>query len=236
MSAVILYGPPATGKDTVTEALTCLDENYRLYRRLKVGAGRTVGYRMTTLSHIKTLRSAGSVVWETRRYDALYVIDRASLTNMLTVCIPVLHVGQAEAVKAVTAALPQPCPQRRSGLPYGCGALAISPQHGPPNVAQGTPQPGYGHGRRPHPCRKLTSRSTQPTRTPPTLPRPFTVKSRLGAARVPQTAVEQANFLAAHELTDWLCTGHQMRRTSPTPSCAPPLPSVVLPVKSPHPL
>jgi guanylate kinase len=106
MPAVILYGPPAAGKDTVTKALTRLDESYRLYRRLKVGSGRTVGYRMTTLSHIKTLRSAGSVVWETHRYDALYVIDRASLTDMLTVYIPVLHVGQAEAVKALTAALP----------------------------------------------------------------------------------------------------------------------------------
>jgi guanylate kinase len=106
MSAVILYGPPAAGKDTVTKALACLDESYQLYRRLKVGAGRTVGYRMTTLSHVKTLRSTGSVVWETHRYDALYVIDRASLTNMLTVCIPVVHVGQVEAVKALTTALP----------------------------------------------------------------------------------------------------------------------------------
>jgi guanylate kinase len=106
MPAVILYGPPAAGKDTVTEALTCLDESYRLYQRLKVGAGRTVGYRITTLPHVNALRSAGSVVWETRRYDALYVIDRASLTDMLTVCIPVVHVGQAEAVKALTTAIP----------------------------------------------------------------------------------------------------------------------------------
>jgi guanylate kinase len=106
MLAVILYGPPAAGKDTVTKALTCLDERYRLHQRLKVGAGRTVGYRMTTLSNVNALRGAGSVVWETRRYDALYVIDRASLTDMLTVCIPVVHVGQVEAVKAVTTALP----------------------------------------------------------------------------------------------------------------------------------
>jgi guanylate kinase len=71
-----------------------------------VEAGRAVGYRMTTLPHIKTLRSAGSVVCETHRYDALYVIDRASLTDMLTVCIPVVHVEQVEALKALTTALP----------------------------------------------------------------------------------------------------------------------------------
>ncbi|MGH3827098.1 MAG: kinase [Pseudonocardiaceae bacterium] len=106
MPAVILYGPPAAGKDTVTEALARLNESYRLYQRLKVGAGRTVGYRMTTLSHVDALRSAGSLVWENRRYDALYVVDRASLVSMLKVCIPVLHLGQIGAVKAVTAALP----------------------------------------------------------------------------------------------------------------------------------
>jgi guanylate kinase len=106
MPAVILYGPPAAGKDTVTKALTRLDKSYRLYRRLKVGAGRTTGYRMTTSPHVNALRSAGSAVWETRRYDALYVVDRVSLIDMLAVCIPVLHLGQVEAVKAVTTALP----------------------------------------------------------------------------------------------------------------------------------
>ncbi len=106
MPAVILYGPPAAGKDTVTKALTRLDESYRLYRRLKVGAGRTAGYRMTTLPHVNGLRSAGSAVWETRRYDALYVVDRVSLIDMLEVCIPVLHLGQVGTVKAVTTALP----------------------------------------------------------------------------------------------------------------------------------
>lgn len=106
MPAVILYGAPAAGKDTVTKALARLDESYRLYQRLKVGAGRTVGYRMTTLSHVNELRSTGSVVWETRRYDALYVVDRASLIDMLEVCIPVLHLGQVGAVKAITVALP----------------------------------------------------------------------------------------------------------------------------------
>jgi guanylate kinase len=102
---MILYGPPAAGKNTVTTALTRLDGSYQLYRRLKVGAGRTDGYRMTTSSHVNALRTAGAIIWKTSRYGALYMVDRPSLTEMLTVCIPVLHLGQVEAVKAVTSAL-----------------------------------------------------------------------------------------------------------------------------------
>src|SRR5262245_32271201 len=106
MPAVILYGPPAAGKDTITAALTRLDNNYQLYRPLKAGSGRTANYRMITPSYVNTLRDTNSVIWETCRYNALYIIDRASLTHMLKICIPILHLGQAEAVKAVTDALP----------------------------------------------------------------------------------------------------------------------------------
>jgi guanylate kinase len=105
MPAVILYGPPAAGKDTVTGALTTLDQTYQLFRRLKIGAGRKDGYRMTTLSHVERLRSMGAAIWETRRYGALYVIDRMTLIEMLKTCIPVLHLGEAEAVKAVTCSV-----------------------------------------------------------------------------------------------------------------------------------
>jgi guanylate kinase len=105
--AVILYGPPAAGKDSVTEALAQRDPKYVLYQRLKVGPGRTSGYRMATLADVETRRTKDDVIWENRRYDALYVVERTSLTRMLRVCIPVLHLGQVEAVKAVTAALPE---------------------------------------------------------------------------------------------------------------------------------
>jgi guanylate kinase len=103
--AIVLYGPPAAGKDTVTKALTSLDLSYRHYQCIKIGAGRTAGYRMATLSHLDELRGSGAVVWETRRYGALYVVDRPSLAEMLNVSIPVLHSGQVEAVKAVTGAV-----------------------------------------------------------------------------------------------------------------------------------
>lgn len=60
---------------------------------------------LDTLSHVDALQRAGSVVWENRWYGGLYVVDRTSLTKMLAVCIPVLHLGQVEAVNAVTGGL-----------------------------------------------------------------------------------------------------------------------------------
>ncbi|MBA9002065.1 kinase [Thermomonospora cellulosilytica] len=106
MFGVILYGPPASGKDTVTEELKRLDGRYRQFERLKSGSGRSRGYRMTTESAIDDLRSRGEVIWENRRYGALYVVDRPSLVQSLGTGIPVLHLGQVEAVGAVIGAIP----------------------------------------------------------------------------------------------------------------------------------
>jgi hypothetical protein len=87
------------------------------------------------------------------RLYQLLKVDRTPLTNILKICIPILHLGQAEAVKAVTA----PCAQPHNGSPYGYGAPAMSLTDGSPNAAPGTPQPGCGHGMRHHPYQKPTS-------------------------------------------------------------------------------
>lgn len=104
MRGVILYGPPASGKDTVTHALENLDPRYRLYRRLKVGEGRTDGYRMSTQAEVDELRRRGEIVWENRRYGSLYVVDRPALLANLATHYPVVHLGQVEAVRAVATA------------------------------------------------------------------------------------------------------------------------------------
>ncbi|AEA23384.1 putative kinase [Pseudonocardia dioxanivorans CB1190] len=103
---VILYGPPASGKDTVTGALRRLNPRYELFRRLKVGGGRTAGYRLTDQATIDALREQGEIIWENQRYDALYAIDRQTLVEYLDRGVPVVHAGQPEVIDAVVAAIP----------------------------------------------------------------------------------------------------------------------------------
>jgi guanylate kinase len=104
---VILYGPPAAGKTTITAAIERQDPRFRLFPRLKCGEGRCSEYRMITENELDKLRAQGDVIWENERYAATYVTDRGYLARMLDEgLIPVVHAGQAEAVAAIAKALP----------------------------------------------------------------------------------------------------------------------------------
>lgn len=101
---VILYGPPAVGKDTITAHLVAINSSYALFPRIKVGPGRTAGYRMATPEALEELQRAGDVVWRNARYGAVYVVDRPELQRQLGAQLPVLHLGQPDAIDAVCRA------------------------------------------------------------------------------------------------------------------------------------
>ena len=103
---IILYGPPAAGKDTITEALSRLNPRCVQYPLLKLGPGRATSYRTATPDAIDALRTTGDIIWEHRRYGALYVIDRPTLAERLRLHVPVLHLGHPEAIPAVIDADP----------------------------------------------------------------------------------------------------------------------------------
>ena len=102
MHGIILYGPPAAGKDTITRALGKLDKRYVLFPRLKAGAGKTAGYRLTTESTVDILRAKNEIVWENRRYGAIYVVDQPSLLQQLADHVPVLGTSRSHQIRTET--------------------------------------------------------------------------------------------------------------------------------------
>jgi guanylate kinase len=104
---LVLYGPPASGKSTITGALESRNHRFRLFPRLKCGEGRRSEYRMASREDLERLRAGGEVVWENERYGAVYVIDRGHIERMFAGgLIPVLHAGQPEVVDALAKAFP----------------------------------------------------------------------------------------------------------------------------------
>ncbi|MFK0016212.1 guanylate kinase [Streptomyces sp. NPDC091027] len=98
---VVLYGPPAAGKDTVTAALTKLHSKYAQFARLKVGTGKSAGYRMGTAEHLRELEAAGDVVYSNARYGNTYAIDRPGVDAAFAAGVPVVHLGQVEGIRAL---------------------------------------------------------------------------------------------------------------------------------------
>ncbi|WP_331762260.1 AAA family ATPase (plasmid) [Streptomyces sp. NBC_01520] len=103
---VILYGPPASGKDTVTQALAELDPRYGQFARLKFGSGKSTGYRMGTVEQLRQLEAADSVVYTNSRYGNTYVIDAPGLDAAFAAGVPVVHLGQIDGIRAVVDGYP----------------------------------------------------------------------------------------------------------------------------------
>ncbi|GHG19823.1 phosphotransferase-like protein [Streptomyces hydrogenans] len=103
---VLLYGPPASGKDTVTAALTELNSKYVQFARLKVGSGKSAGYRMGTVEQLRQLEATGDVVYANARYGNTYVIDRPGVDAAFAAGVPVVHLGQVNGIRALIDGYP----------------------------------------------------------------------------------------------------------------------------------
>jgi len=104
---ILLYGPPAAGKDTVTAALAELNTRYVPFTRLKIGTGKTRGYRVGTPEQLAALDARGEVIYRNDRYGNIYVVDRPGLDQaMQGGRIPVVHLGQMAGIERVTALFP----------------------------------------------------------------------------------------------------------------------------------
>ncbi|MFF9511971.1 guanylate kinase [Streptomyces sp. NPDC014724] len=102
MSAVVLYGPPTAGKDTVTAALCSADSRFQSVTKLKHGTGRSAGYRFVTAEELDDLRHRGRIVVETPRYGNIYAVDHLSLTQPQEQgLVPVTHIGNVADMRTL---------------------------------------------------------------------------------------------------------------------------------------
>src|SRR5690606_26008041 len=83
-----------------------LNPQYVRFRRLKAGPGRTAEYRSTTLQAIEELDASGDIVWRNDRYGAIYAVDRPTLLAQLADAIPIVQLGQVDAITALIRATP----------------------------------------------------------------------------------------------------------------------------------
>jgi guanylate kinase len=99
---VILYGPPASGKDSVTVELCNISDAYAYFEKLKIGEGRTSGYRLVSEGSLANLRNRGLIVHEVARYGATYAVDALGLDELFAAGrVPIVHMGQMAGVNAV---------------------------------------------------------------------------------------------------------------------------------------
>ncbi|MGH3568096.1 MAG: hypothetical protein ACRDRH_19120 [Pseudonocardia sp.] len=99
LEALILYGPPASGKDTISQLVSRLDPRYVLFRKIKSGAGSTGTYRVISEGRLATMRAAGRVQQESRRYGNTYVVDKDQLDYFASAGRrPMLHMGDLPGV------------------------------------------------------------------------------------------------------------------------------------------
>ncbi|GAA4534833.1 hypothetical protein GCM10023096_82510 [Nonomuraea ferruginea] len=101
---MVLYGPPASGKSTVTAALTALDPRFVLLRKLKAGIPRGSEYEFVSFERLVELRNSGRLLVESHRYGNAYAVDRRQVEQITEAGqIPVVHVGNIPDIRRLAA-------------------------------------------------------------------------------------------------------------------------------------
>jgi guanylate kinase len=107
MMGIVLYGPPASGKSTVSVALSELDPRFVLVRKLKAGNRRGTEYDFVSVGELAELRAAGRLMVETQRYGNTYAIDRCHIDGLISAGqVPIIHLGNIADIRRLIQTAP----------------------------------------------------------------------------------------------------------------------------------
>ncbi|TDD07130.1 guanylate kinase [Nonomuraea deserti] len=94
MMGIVLYGPPASGKTSITVALSEVDPRFTLVRKLKAGNRRGTEYEFVSSQKLARYRAAGRLLVESHRYGNTYAIDRDHVDQLTAAGqVPIVHLG-----------------------------------------------------------------------------------------------------------------------------------------------
>ncbi|MCF6470719.1 guanylate kinase [Nonomuraea sp. MG754425] len=107
MTGIVLYGPPASGKSTITLALAELDPRFTLVRKLKAGNRRGTEYDFVSVEELAERRAAGRLLVESHRYGNTYAIDRDQVDQLTAAGrVPIAHLGDISGIRRLMQSAP----------------------------------------------------------------------------------------------------------------------------------
>ncbi|MEO3785896.1 guanylate kinase [Actinocorallia sp. B10E7] len=107
---VILYGPPTSGKDTITDELTRRESRFLFLPKLKAGfsgpdPGR--GHRLISFMMMEALERSGALAVVTNRHRDIYAVDRQGVEDAAASGrVPVIHMDDVADLTRLREAVP----------------------------------------------------------------------------------------------------------------------------------
>lgn len=101
LTVILLSGTPASGKDTLTNKLTELDDRFVHFRKHKINTGGKLDdtYYLISKEAFDSMAENGEFIQYHYRYDRGYGVSKEELVRLNSIGkIPIIHVGKYENI------------------------------------------------------------------------------------------------------------------------------------------